>query len=193
MGCLLAQLSQGAVKEIRIEYAGHFDELDLSPVTTAVLKGLMTPMIKDDVNFVNAQVLARERGIKVAEAKIAESEEYVNLITVNAIAEEGKNKVAGTIFGRKNPRVVNINNFRLELEPVNRFVLIHNHDKPGAIGSIGTLLGEHNINISRMRVGKEEGSDKTMIFLRTDESIPEDVIEKMRELPLIISVASFEL
>jgi D-3-phosphoglycerate dehydrogenase len=193
MGCLLAQLSQGAVKEILIEYAGHFDDLDLSPVTTAVLKGLMTPMIKDDVNFVNAQILAKERGIKVTEAKITESKEYVNLITVKAVSEDGKNKVAGTIFGRKNPRVVDINNFRLELEPVNRFVLIHNTDKPGAIGSIGTLLGEHNINISRMRLGQEEGSDKTMIFLRTDTPIPEDVIEKMRALPLMISVASFEL
>jgi D-3-phosphoglycerate dehydrogenase len=193
MGCLLAQLSQGAVKEILIEYAGHFDDLDLSPVTTAVLKGLMTPMIKDDVNFVNAQILAKERGIKVTEAKITESEEYVNLITVKAVSEEGKNKVAGTIFGRKNPRVVDINNFRLELEPVNRFVLIHNTDKPGAIGSIGTFLGEHNINISRMRLGQEEGSDKTMIFLRTDTAIPEDVIDKMRALPLMISVASFEL
>jgi D-3-phosphoglycerate dehydrogenase len=79
------------------------------------------------------------------------------------------------------------------MEPMDRFVLIHNHDKPGAIGSIGTLLGEHNINISRMRVGQEEGSDKTMIFLRTDTPIPEDVIEKMRALPLMISVAAFEL
>jgi D-3-phosphoglycerate dehydrogenase len=193
MGCLLAQLSQGAVKEILIKYTGDFDDLDLSPVTTAVLKGLMTPMIKDDVNFVNAQILAKERGIKVTEAKITESEEYLNLITVKAITDEGTNKVAGTIFGRKNPRVVNINNFRLELEPINRFILIHNHDKPGAIGSIGTLLGDHDINISRMRVGQEEDSDKTMIFLRTDTPVPEDVIEKMRGLPLMISVASFEL
>jgi len=193
MGCLLAQLAQGGIKEVRIDYAGDFNELDLSPVTTAVLKGLMTPMIKDDVNFVNAQILARERGIKVTEAKIAESEEYVNLITVEAICDEGQNKVAGTIFGRKNPRVVNINNFRLELEPVDRFILIHNHDKPGAIGSIGTLLGNHHINISRMRVGQEEGSDKTMIFLRTDSPIPEDVVKELRALPLIISVTSFEL
>jgi D-3-phosphoglycerate dehydrogenase len=193
MGCLLAQLSQGAVKEILIKYTGDFDDLDLSPVTTAVLKGLMTPMIKDDVNFVNAQILAKERGIKVTEAKITESEEYLNLITVKAITDQGTNKVAGTIFGRKNPRVVNINNFRLELEPINRFILIHNHDKPGAIGSIGTLLGDHDINISRMRVGQEEDSDKTMIFLRTDTPVPEDVIEKMRGLPLMISVASFEL
>jgi len=193
MGCLLAQLSQRAIKEVLIEYAGDFDVLELSPVTTAVLKGLLTPMIKDDVNFVNAQVLAKERGIKVTESKIAESEEYINLITVRAISDKDENLVAGTIFGRKNPRVVNINNFRLELEPAHRFILIHNHDKPGAIGSIGTLLGDHSINISRMRVGQEEGSDKTMIFLRTDTPIPEDVIEKMRELPLMISVASFEL
>ena len=137
--------------------------------------------------------LAKERGVKITEAKIAESKEYLNLITVKAISDQGKNKVAGTIFGRKNPRVVNINNFRLELEPVNRFILIHNHDKPGAIGSIGTLLGDHAINISRMRVGLEEDSDKTMIFLRTDTPIPEDVIDKMRDLPLIISVAAFEL
>ena len=193
IGCLLAQLSQGAIKEVSIEYAGDFDDLDLSPVTTAVLKGLMTPMIKDDVNFVNAQVLAKERGIKVKESKISESEEYINLITVRSISDKDENLVAGTIFGRKNPRVVNINNFRLELEPVDRFILIHNHDKPGAIGSIGTLLGDHNINISRMRVGQEEGSDKTMIFLRTDTPIPEDVIEKMRALPLMISVTAFEL
>ena len=193
LGCLLAQLAQGGIREVMIEYAGDFNELDLSPVTTAVLKGLMTPMIKDDVNFVNAQILARERGIKVTEAKIAESKEYVNLITVNAVCDEGQNKVAGTIFGRKNPRVVNINNFRLELEPVDRFILIHNHDKPGAIGSIGTLLGNHNVNISRMRLGQEEGSDKTMIYLRTDLPIPQNVIEEIRALPLIISVTSFEL
>ena len=193
MGCLLAQLSQGAVKEVMIEYAGDFDDRELSPVTTAVLKGLMTPMIKDGVNFVNAQVLAKQRGIKITEAKIAESGEYVNLITVKAISDVGQNKVAGTIFGRKNPRVVNINNFRLELEPVDRFILIHNHDKPGAIGSIGTLLGDHGINISRMRVGQEEGSDKTMIFLRTNTPIPEAVMEKLRKLPLIISVRAFEL
>lgn len=193
LGCLLAQLSQEAIKEVRIEYAGDFNELDLSPVSTAVLKGLLTPMIKDDVNFVNAQVLAKERGIKVTEFKVSESKEYINLIAVKAVSDKDENLVAGTIFGRKNPRVVNINNFRLELEPVDRFILIHNHDKPGAIGSIGTLLGEHDINISRMRVGQEEGSDKTMIFLRTDTAIPEDVIEKIKALPLIISVAAFEL
>jgi len=193
MGCLLAQLATGPVKEVVIEYAGDFQDLDLSPVTTAVLKGLLTPMIKDDVNFVNAEVLAKERGIKVTETTIPEADEFISLITVMAYYANGKSKVAGTIFGQKDPRVVNINNFRLELHPQGRFILIHNHDQPGAIGSIGTLLGDHKINIGRMRVGQEEGGDKTMIFIRTDEIIPDDVMEKLRELPLNITVSSFEL
>ena len=193
MGCLLAQLSVGPVKEVSIEYAGDFQGLDLSPVTTAALKGLLTPVVKDAVNFVNAAVLAKERGIKVTEASVAASEEYVNLITVRAVTDAGRSKVAGTIFGQKDPRVVNINNFRLEMHPLGRFVLIHNHDRPGAIGSIGTLLGDNKINISRMRVGQEEGGDKTMIFLRTDQLIPDDVMEKMRQLPLLITVTPFEL
>jgi len=193
MGCLLAQLATGPVKEVVIEYAGDFQDLDLSPLTTAVLKGLLTPMIKDDVNFVNAEVLAKERGIKVTETTIPEADEFINLITVKAYYDDGKSKVAGTIFGQKDPRVVNINNFRLELHPQGRFILIHNHDKPGAIGSIGALLGDHKINISRMRVGQEEGGDKTMIFLRTDDPIPDDVMDKLSALPLNISVRAFEL
>jgi len=193
MGCLLAQLSAGPVKEVVIEYAGDFQDLDLSPVKTAVLKGLLTPMVKDTVNSVNAEVMAKDRGIKVTETTLAETEEFVNLITVKAVSSGGTVKVAGTIFGQKDPRVVNINNFRLELHPQGRFVLIHNHDKPGAIGSIGMLLGDNNINISRMRVGQEEGGDKTMIFLRTDDVIPDDVMEKLRDLPLNIHVTPFEL
>jgi D-3-phosphoglycerate dehydrogenase len=186
-------LSGGPIKEVVIDYAGDFQDYDLSPVTTAVLKGLLTPMVKDEVNFVNAEIIAKERGMKVTETTIAESEEYINLLTVHANSGQATSKVAGTIFGKQNPRVVNISNFRLELRPHGRFVLIHNHDKPGAIGSIGTLLGNHNINIARMRVGKEEGGDKTMIFLRTDDPIPDEVMDKLRELPLIITVTLFEL
>src|SRR5210317_1148597 len=193
MGCLLTQLSRGPVKEVVIEYAGDFQSFDLSPVKTAVIKGLLTPMVKDTVNSVNAEIVARERGIKVTETTLAETEEYLNLITVSTLAEEGTCKVAGTIFGRKDPRVVNINNFRLELHPHDRFVLIHNHDKPGAIGRIGMLLADFGINISRMRVGQEEGGDKTMIFIRTDTVVPEEALEKLRELPLNITVTAFEL
>jgi D-3-phosphoglycerate dehydrogenase / 2-oxoglutarate reductase len=136
--------------------------------------------------------MAGERGIKVSEAR-ASSDEYLNLVTVKAVANGARHSVAGTIFGRKYPRVVKIENFRLELPPHGRFVLIHNHDKPGAIGSIGTLLGNNKVNISQMRVGQQEDGDKTMIYFRTDNPIPEPVMEELKRLPLIIDVMAFEL
>jgi len=192
MGCLLAQLCKGPAREVSIEYAGEFPEPDLSSVTTAILKGCLTPMVQDTVNFVNATLLAGERGIRVAEAR-ARSDEYVNLVTVTAVSNGTVNSVAGTIFGRKELRVVKINNFRLELAPQGKFIVIHNNDKPGAIGSIGTLLGTHQVNISQMRVGQQEDGDKTMIYFRTDNPIPDQVMQELRRLPLIIDVMAFEL
>jgi D-3-phosphoglycerate dehydrogenase len=193
LGSLLAQMIQAPPKQVVIEYAGEFSAEDLSPVTTAVLKGFLTPMVKDDVNSVNAQVLAKDRGLTVTETRTATSEEYINLITVETRSNGDTHKVAGTIIGRNKPRVVNIDDFKLELTPTGRFVMIHNHDKPGAIGSIGTLLGQNNINISKMRVGQQIGGDKTMIFLRTDQEIPEDVLAQLENQELIIDVKAFEL
>ena len=162
-------------------------------MTTAILKGFLTPMVQDTVNFVNATMLAGERRrIRVAEAR-ARSDEYVNLVTVKAVSNGIVNSVAGTIFGRKELRVVKINNFRLELAPQGKFIVIHNNDKPGAIGSIGTLLGTHQVNISQMRVGQQEDGDKTMIYFRTDNPIPDQVMQELRRLPLIIDVMAFEL
>jgi D-3-phosphoglycerate dehydrogenase len=192
MGCLLAQLCKGPAREITIEYAGEFPEADLSPVTTAILKGFLTPMVQETVNFVNAKVVAGERGIKVSEGR-GQSDEYINLVTVKAVANGTVHNVAGTIFGRKYPRVVKIENFRLELDPHGKFIVIHNHDRPGAIGSIGTLLGNNHVNISQMRVGKQEDGDKTMIFFRTDDPIPDHVMQALRRLPLVIDVMAFEL
>ena len=192
MGSLQAQMVQGPVKEVSIEYAGDFKGLDLSPVSIAVLRGLLAPVVKDDVNFVNAQVLAKERGIKVKETTSDDAEEYVNLITVGVTTSEMTNKVSGTIFGKDKTRVVKINNFRLELIPQGHLALVYNLDKPGAIGSFAMLLGEHKINIDQMQVGQEETGKMNIIFLKTNVRISDHVIEKLLELPLIISVTPLE-
>ena len=149
-------------------------------------------MVKDDVNFVNAQVLAKDRGIKVTETSSDESAEYINLITVRVITTETTHTVSGTIFGKNELRIVKINNFRLELIPTGNISLIYNYDKPGAIGSFATLLGKNNINIDQMQVGQEEGGKMNIIFLKTNVSIPPDVIEKMLELELIKTVTPLE-
>lgn len=192
IGSLQAQLIHGPLKEVIIEYTGDFHGLDLSPVSTAVLKGLLAPVVKDDVNFVNANIIAKERGVKVTEMTTSESEDYINLITVRVITTKMTNIVSGTIFGKNDPRVVKINNFRLELIPEGHLALIHNFDRPGAIGSIASTLGKHNINISRMQVGQEEEGERNIVFLGTDTSMPEDVLEELRALPLVKMVIPLE-
>jgi len=193
IGCLMAQFSSWPLKEVVIDYTGDFMGLDLSPVSRAVMKGLLTPVVKDDVNFVNAIILAKERGIRVTETTHSESKDYLNLITVRTISPEATNTVAGTLFGKKEPRVVKIDNFRVEMVPQGHLVLINNIDKPGAIGSIGTTLGENDINIDKMQVGQEKEGERNIIFLRTDVPIPNDVLEKLRALPLVKSVTPLEL
>ncbi|WP_435550496.1 phosphoglycerate dehydrogenase [Desulfobacterium sp. N47] len=193
MGSLITQLSKGPFKEIVIEYTGNFDGLDMSPVSTAVLRGLLVPVVKDDVNFVNANYIAKERGIKVTETVAAESEDFINLITVKGITSDNTFLVAGTIFGKKDPRIVRINNFRLEMHPSGHLALVHNLDKPGAIGSIGTVLGRNSINIGRMQVGQEEEGERNIILLKTDLPIPEPVLEELKALPLVKTVTLLEL
>jgi D-3-phosphoglycerate dehydrogenase len=192
MGNLQSQLIHGPIKEVVIEYAGDFKELDLSPVSMAVLKGLLTHIVKDDVNFVNSQALAKERGIRITETSSDESYEYVNLITVKVVTTEMTTTVSGTIFGKNEIRIVKINNFRLELIPTGHISLIYNLDKPGAIGSFATLVGSNNINIEQMQVGQEETGGMSIIFVKTSVRIPEKVIEKVLDLPLIISVTPLE-
>ncbi len=193
MGCLQAQLCRGPIKEVLIEYTGDFQDIDLSPVSTAVLKGLLAPMLNDNVNFVNAPVIAKERDIKVKETFSSESEDYLNLITIRVVTTEMTSTVAGTIFGKKDVRVVKIDNFRLEMIPYGHLTLITNVDRPGVIGSIASVLGENNINIAQMQVGQEKDGEKNIVFLRTDIPIPEEVLEKLSALQMVNLVTHFEL
>ena len=192
IGSLQAQLAAGPVQEVQIEYIGDFHGLDLSPVSIAVLKGLLTPVVKDDVNFVNAQVIAQERGIKVTEATQATVEDYSNLITVRVVMGDTANSVSGTIYAKNDARIVIINNFRLEMIPEGHLALIYNVDVPGSIGEIGLKLGECNINISRMHVGQEEDGQRNIIFLQVDQPITNKVVEELGRLKTVRRVTPLE-
>jgi D-3-phosphoglycerate dehydrogenase len=151
------------------------------------------PMVKDLVNFVNSPVIAKEMGIKFTESSSGHSDHFINLISVRVVTTDMTTTVSGTIFGKHDPRIVKINNFGLELLPEGHLALIYNLDKPGAIGSIGTMLGKHNINISRMQVGQDQDGENNIIFLRTDTPIPDEVLEKLRALPMVNTVTPLEL
>jgi D-3-phosphoglycerate dehydrogenase len=193
LGSVLAQITRGAVEKISIEYIGDVSCEDTRPLTISVLKGMLNPILSTEVNFVNAPVLARERNIQVTEAVRSEAEDFTNLISIYVKTSEDENLVAGTIFGKKDPRLVRIKDFRLEAALEGHSLLIFNIDTPGTIGAIGSCLGRHNINISMMDVGQVLERGQNIIFLRTDTPVPKNVVQELLAMENVNVVHSLEL
>ncbi|NLI80559.1 MAG: phosphoglycerate dehydrogenase [Deltaproteobacteria bacterium] len=193
LGQILPQITRGAIEEVNIEYIGDASQLDTRPLTLAVLKGMLTPILGDMVNFVNVPIHVRERNIKVKESLKTEAEDFTNLISVRVKTSVEENLVAGTIFGRNEARMVRINDFRLEAALEGHLLLIYNIDTPGTIGAIGTCLGRHRINISKMNVGQVLERGQNIIFLRTDTPVPGHVIDELMSLENVDVVQTLEL
>ena len=193
MGSLQSQLADSAVLEARIEYSGTIAEHNVAPLTTAMLKGLFTPILKDDVNYVNAPYIAADRGIKVVESKSTTSEDFASLLKLTVKSLEAENIVSGTIFGKEMPRILRINNFYLEAIPEGHNLFIHNKDIPGVIGQITTTLGKYEVNINRMQVGQEKGEKQNVILLTTSSIVNDQILEELRGFAGIYSVRKIEL
>jgi D-3-phosphoglycerate dehydrogenase len=185
LGNFHMQIAKGGVEEVVIEFNGDLAEMETSPVTVAFLKGLFTPILKDAVNFVNAPIIAKERGIKVVESKSSTTEDFTNLLVIRVRAADEENVLAGTVFGKNEPRLVRLNTFRLEALPVGPMLFVYNNDVPGVIGLLGSTLGDAGVNIERMTVGKEQEHGRNIILLNTDVVIPKDLLQKVRALPNI--------
>jgi D-3-phosphoglycerate dehydrogenase len=193
LGAFHAHLTTAPVDEIIIFYQGDIADLDTAPVTISVIKGLLFPILREEVNFVNAPILAEERGIKVTESKSKTSEDFTSLLTVTVKTADGANTLAGTIFGKKEPRLVRINNFCLEAIPEGHMLLIYNKDRPGVIGRIGITLGEANINIDQMQVGQDPDHHRNVILLTTDDSVGPDVLLRLLQQDGVEKAQAIEL
>ena len=193
LGSLHMQIARGGVEEVNIEFTGDLAALNTNPITVAFLKGLFTPILQDAVNFVNAPLIAKERGIRVMESRSEQAADFTNLLRVTVKTTEGQNLLAGTVFGKKEPRLVRLNSFRLEALPSGPMLLVYNKDVPGVIGALGTTLGEHKVNISRMTVGREETSQQNVILLNTDARIGKELLTKVQKLAHIQDAMVLEL
>jgi len=193
LGSFHMQIAKGGVKEVNIEYSGKLAELNTSPVTVAFLKGLFTPILKDAVNFVNAPIIAKDRGIRVIESKSDKADDFINTLSVKVTTNEGEDVLVGTVFGHNEPRLVRINDFRLEALPAGSMLLVYNKDVPGVIGALGTTLGNAGVNISRMTVGREEESNQNVILLSTDELTSKELLEKVLSLKNVAGAQILDL
>ncbi len=188
LGRLASQLAEGRMHEVRIDYRGEIAGYDPAPLTAAVVKGALDPFMEDAVNYVNALALAKGRSIRVIESKVLEEADYTSLITVAVRSDRGTSEVAGTLFSHREPRVIRIDEFRLEAIPEGYLLIFSNLDVPGVIGTIGTLLGKHQVNIAGMSLGRERPGGRAVSVVNVDTPIPAHVLEEIRRLPNIVFV-----
>ncbi len=178
LGCTVCSLAEGAIKGIEVEYNGDITDVNTKMLTTAVIKGLLNPILESNVNYVNAPGLAKERNIKVTEIKNKEARNFANLITVTARTEKKSVRVQGTLFGEEG-RIVMIDNYRVDVDPHARILICPHINRPGVIGTVGSIMGAADINISGMQVGKTDVEGTNIMVLTIDNDVTADVIKKV--------------
>ena len=193
LGSMHMQMARGGVEEVSLEYGGALADQEVSSVTVAFLKGLFTPILKDAVNYVNAPIIARDRGIKVIESRTDRAADFTNSLSIKVSTDAGENVLVGTVFGKNEPRLVRLNAFRLEALPSGPMLLVFNNDVPGVIGALGTTLGDAGVNISTMTVGREEKNKQNIILIGTDQLITRELVERVRALENIDDAQAFDL
>ncbi len=190
---LAAQTTEGRPSQIEVRYYGELSEIESSPITRAVLVGLLKPALGETVNPVNAPLMAKTRGIEVVESKTPDGGDYASLLSVSVKTDKGVNEVVGTLFGAKDMRVVRLGGFSLELVPDGVILIAPHTDKPGVIGQVGTILGNQGINIATMHVGRKTAGKNALMVLNVDSEVPVEIIEKIVGIPGIDSLKQVRL
>ncbi len=181
LGCTVCSLAEGPIRSLEITYNGEITEVNTGLLSTAVIKGMLNPIMENEVNYVNAPGFAKERNIKIRETKIKEAESFANLITVKAASGDREVTVQGTLFGDEG-RIVRINKFRVDVDPHARILICPHINRPGVIGKVGSIMGAANINISGMQVGKADVEGTNLMVLTIDNDIPADILAKVKEV-----------
>ena len=146
LGSLQTQLVQAGLERVTVEYSGEVTSLSIAPLTIAVLKGLLNPIMEHPVNYVNAPIVAKERGIEVKEIKSTDAGDFTSLIRVRVEAGKASHQVAGTLYHKKEARITEIDQFKVEVVPEGHMLLIHNVDRPEVIGMVEKVLDDRAIN-----------------------------------------------
>jgi D-3-phosphoglycerate dehydrogenase len=181
IGRLIINLSEGPINDITIEYNGKISQLDTKMLTIAVLKGILAPLLQTSVNYVNAMPIARDRGIRIKEINSKETTSFANQITVHIKTDKGEHTVSGALFGDEG-RIVSIDSQRLEIDPVSWLLILPHVDRPGMIGKIGNILGEVQINIAGMQIGRTNKKGVSIAVLTVESHVPDEVISKITAL-----------
>lgn len=189
LGTIGVYLANGPVKSVEVEYSGQLAETETQPLTTAFLKGLLNPILQDSVNYINAPGLAKKRDINVKETKIYADGYYSTAITATVVTSKGETHIiAGTLFDGKEPKIVQIDQFRIDFSPEGYLLLAPHIDQPNMIGQIATILGKAGININGMQVGKTTQSNTNIMAIAVGDDIPNDILLQISGIEGILDV-----
>lgn len=181
MGDMYSQMRNGRISEVEMIYTGKAEKLDIKPITTAGIKGLLSNFLQYPANMVNAPLIARERGIRIIEKKISSDPDVIGSITMKVISDKGTGSISGTVIGKEDARITAIDEYNIDLTP-SGFVLITFHrDMPGIVGKVGTLLGKNDINIAYMQVGRKSFRGEALMALGVDEDLPDEIMDEIRK------------
>mgnify|MGYP000001381094 CR=1 FL=1 len=178
LGSFAGQLTDTDIKAVSIEFEGDVAALNVKPLTQVALMGVLRPQL-DSVNMVNAPVVARERGIEVAEVKHERTSDYHSMIRLSVTTEKYIRSVTGTLFGGKHPRIVEIKGIEIDAAFAPHMLYITNDDKPGFIGRLGTILGENKVNIATFHLGRDKPGGSAIALVQVDQPISSALIGKI--------------
>jgi D-3-phosphoglycerate dehydrogenase len=188
MGVLAVHLTGGGIKSVEVSYNGEISAIDTKMLTLGALKGILNPILQEDVNFVNAPEVAKARGISVLEFKSPDTENFVDLITVKIKTDDAVCEVAGTLFGRSQGRIVRINGCRVDVEPKGWLLWIPHENLPGMVGKVGVALGKQGININGMQLAETEDRSVSVMILSVDQDVEREVAHTLTTLGGIYGV-----
>ncbi|MBJ6799075.1 phosphoglycerate dehydrogenase [Geomonas propionica] len=176
----IIQLADTNLNKITFTYTGGLAQYDCTPITVCGLASLLNRRVEQEVNMVNAQLVADNMGIVIEEVKSTQSEDFSNLITVSIEGPGEKRLISGTVFEGV-PRIVKLRDYQMDFRPEEHMLLLAYGDRPGIIGKIGTILGKHEINIAAMNLGRREKKGEAMVILSLDSAVPAGVVDEVRE------------
>ncbi len=177
LAALHAQLFGGRVGTIELDFEGELAEHDVNLLVAAAIKGVVQPFTEERINAVNARLIAANRGIRLVERRSRPHSSYASLVTVRILDHE----IAGTVLMGE-ARTVRIDSFRVDLVPDGRFLVSRHEDRPGVVGRVGSILGEHDVNIASMQVGRDAPRGSAMMILAVDDRVAAEVLTRLREV-----------
>jgi len=196
MGHFYSQLSKRGFRKIEIKFSGNEIENggDLKILSLMALKGILERSVPETVNFVNAGLIAEQKGIEVVEDLEVGQKDYKNMITLKVYEDGGSIfEISGTVFDRIYPRIVNINDYRLDLDPHGKFLYAPHKNVPGVIGKVGIKLAEYNVNISRMIVSDSDSKGSSIMILRVDNNVPGELLDRLKEFDEIQDIVVVDM